>query len=697
MRMPSTLLPGAQHACLPNGKPVVGILLTFAAIAAIPVTGLAQSLPSRPGTPISPIQHVIVVFGENRSFDHVFGTYVPQQGQTVWNLLSQGIVNADGTPGPNYFKAQQNQASDTEVYTINPTIMGLYNPLPDPLAGGDKSCSDTTGEPFCTTPVALSYEPNVDPAFQQYLITGATGLAKKTPDTRITNYSSLLPGPFQLTNGTTLTYDDYAASPVHRFYQMWQQTDCSIPRNNFFGFSLGPRNACASDLFPWVEVTIGAGSNGKTQAPICNPNDITTPCFSLNYLPGATTTGEGSTSMGFYNVSTGDAPYLKSLAEQYTLLDNMHQSVMGGTGANHIALGYGDAMWYNGSLLPTLVPPSITLPPQTILSTTNTPNSNQVEDPNPAPGTNNWYAQDGYSGGSYTECSDPTQPGVATIVNYLQWLHVSPHCDDGHYYLLNNYNPAYNGDGTSAVALSQFTIPPTTQPHIGDVLGKAGLSYYFFGEGWNIYAGILPGTTPDYAGQNPKDAYCNIFNPFQYAQDIMSNPAQIAAHVADMTGPNGFYTQLAGGNLPNVSIIQPSGFVDGHPASSKMDLWEGFVKNIIESVQAVPAVWQSTAIILIFDEGGGYYDSGYIQPLDFFGDGTRMPALIVSPYAQGGNVYHGYSDHVSIDKFIERNWNLPTISERSRDRLPNPFTLPGNPYVPINGPAIDDLFAAFTF
>ena len=669
------LVSSPQRASLPQGKPVLSMLLALAAIAAAPGTARAQNSPKHGPTPITPIQHVIVVFGENRSFDHVFGTYVPKPGQTVWNLLSQGIVKPDGTPGPNFSKAHQNSASDTEVYTINPAIVGLYNPLPDPLAGGNELCGDTKGEPFCTLSIAETYEPNLDPAFNQYLITGATGLPSKTPDTRITNYSMLLPGPFQLTNGTTMTYDDYAASPVHRFYQMWQQTDCTRQQTNFFWFSNGNANTCASDLFPWVEVTIGAGSNGETQA---------------QYTKGAAftnlSTGEGSTSMGFYNVLTGDAPYLKSLADQYTLLDNMHQSIMGGTGANHIALGYADAMWYNGSLIPPAYA-SLYTPP---LPTSTTPATNQIEDPNPAPGTNNWYAQDGYSGGSYTNCADMTQPGVAPIVKYLSSLRISPNCDQGHYYLLNNYNPGYNGDGTSAVQYSQFTIPPTTQPHIGDVLGQAGLSYTFFGEDWNLYV-------TDPTGQNPKNAYCNICNVFQYAQDIMTSPAEIAAHIADMTGPNGFYTQLAAGNLPNVSIIQPGGLTDGHPASSKIDLWEGFVKNIIESVQAVPSVWQSTAIILIFDEGGGYYDSGYIQPVDFFGDGTRMPSLIVSPYTAGGRVYHGYSDHVSIDKFIERNWNLPTISNRSRDRLPNPVVSPFNPWVPLNGPAIDDLFGAFRF
>src|SRR5271170_6764103 len=55
----------------------------------------------------TPIKHVIVIIGENRSFDHVFATYQPKHGESVWNLLSEGIVNADGTPGPNFSQAEQ--------------------------------------------------------------------------------------------------------------------------------------------------------------------------------------------------------------------------------------------------------------------------------------------------------------------------------------------------------------------------------------------------------------------------------------------------------------------------------------------------------------------------------------------------------------------------------------------------------------
>jgi phospholipase C len=97
------------------------------------------------------------------------------------------------------------------------------------------------------------------------------------------------------------------------------------------------------------------------------------------------------------------------------------------------------------------------------------------------------------------------------------------------------------------------------------------------------------------------------------------------------------------------------------------------------------------------DEGGGYYDSGYIQPLDFFGDGTRIPLMVISPYVKPGTINHTYADQASILKFIEWNWNLPPLSPRSRDNLPNPTASPANPYVPANGPAIDDLRCLFDF
>jgi len=76
--------------------------------------------------------------------------------------------------------------------------------------------------------------------------------------------------------------------------------------------------------------------------------------------------------------------------------------------------------------------------------------------------------------------------------------------------------------------------------------------------------------------------------------------------------------------LPAVSYVKPSGWVDGHPNSSKLNLFEGFVKEIVDGVKANPKLWADTPSWYL-RRGGGYWDSGYVQPLDFFGDGTRIP------------------------------------------------------------------------
>jgi phospholipase C len=119
--------------------------------------------------------------------------------------------------------------------------------------------------------------------------------------------------------------------------------------------------------------------------------------------------------------------------------------------------------------------------------------------------------------------------------------------------------------------------------------------------------------------------------------------------------------------------------------------------KIVNAVQANPKLWNSTAIFITVDEGGGYYDSGYIQPLDYFGDGTRIPMVVVSRFTKPGHISHQYNDHVSILKFIEANWGLNPLTDRSRDNLPNPIQNGANKYVPTNSPAIGDLMDLFDF
>jgi phospholipase C len=259
-------------------------------------------------------------------------------------------------------------------------------------------------------------------------------------------------------------------------------------------------------------------------------------------------------------------------------------------------------------------------------------------------------------------------------------------CSPGQYYLVNNYNPGYLGDGTPApLGPDQFTVPPTYQDNIGLLLSRHNVTWAYYGEGWD-------GGKED--GPAGLGLYCNICNPFLYSAQIMTNP-KLRANNQDLSD---LYTAISKTTLPAVSIVKPDGLLDGHPASSKLDLFEAFTKKVIDAVQANPTLAANTAVMITFDEGGGYWDSGYIQPVDFFGDGTRIPLIVVSPYSAGGKVVHTYDDHVSFDKFVEANWFIhEKISFNSRDNLPNPEASASNPYAPTNGPAIGDLMDMFTF
>jgi phospholipase C len=596
-----------------------------------PAAGLATA---------TPIKHVILIIGENRTFDEVFGTYKPRHG-TVWNLRSEGILRADGSPGPNFSRAQQWMATDTSTYSIHPGKTAPYATLDAITTSGTPSSA-----PFTSAAAAAAVEPGLPADYYPHLADGGSGLPSGTKiDPRLP--ADLPNGPFDITH--YLSYDDYSGSPVHRFFQMWQQLDCNVAVASTHNPS-----GCQNDLFTWVEATIGAGSNGNPQ-----PAGYDQPGHH-----------EGPVAMGMYNAAQGDFPYFTRLANEYAVSDNYHQAVMGGTGANHLAIGYGTTIYYADANGKAATPPA-----------------NQIENPEPQSGTNNFYTQDGYGGGSYVECADPSQPGVAAVRDYLSQLPYSVFnggdCAQHAYYIVNNYNPGYLGNGQPApLGPTQFTIPPTRQPNIGLLLSSHGVSWHYYGEGWN-------GGTE--AGED--STYCNICNPFLYSTQIMTN----SALRSNLKGIRDLYGDIRQGTLPAVSIVKPDGFLDGHPASSKGELLEGFARKIVDMVRANPSLWKDTAIMITVDEGGGYYDSGYVQPIDFFGDGTRIPMIVVSRFSRNVGVVHTYGDHVSFDKFVEANWKVGTISSWSRDNLPDPVASRDDPYVPSNSPAIGDLMDMFHF
>jgi len=186
------------------------LLSVFGLAAAVPAADADASVDSiRTATPI---KHVIIIVGENRSFDHLFATYVPKRGEEkVLNLLSERIINADGTPGPKFAKAQQFQITSAPnggkfFGSADLNSKTVYATLPAPDIGGVGAVSPYVG--ILSIPGG---DPGLPPQDQFLFGTGGTGLGLTLgPDTRISNVSNLLPGPFQLTGP-----DD----AVRRFYR----------------------------------------------------------------------------------------------------------------------------------------------------------------------------------------------------------------------------------------------------------------------------------------------------------------------------------------------------------------------------------------------------------------------------------------------------------------------------------------------
>jgi len=603
-----------------NIRKVIHLFSILAVSCALPHFAAAAAAVATAGHPATPVTHLIVIIGENQTFDGLFATYVPAAGSSIRNLLSEGIITADGRAGANFALAAQAPAIPQSRYALSPQRAAPYDKLPPPrLIGVQDTQFRGVGQ-------------GIDPRFPPlpngpFQITHYVAYPKESPQSTL----------------QTATADLSASTgdPVHRFFQMWQQTGGDNSR---------------FDLFTWVAMTVGKG--GDTEG-------IT-----------AADTGQGGELMGFLNMQQGDAGYLRSLADQYALSDNYHQSIMGGTGANFFAIATGD------------------LPVYRIKGRLATPPDNQIENPDPAPDTENFYRRDGYGGGSYVNCADPAQPGVSAILEVLRTQRVASGCQPGAYYLVNNFGAGYDLEGhLQPLGPHNWTYPPQTVPTVGEALSKAQVS-------WKWYTGARDAADVSTEMQTLHLSlmaarslqYNDVGDPLVASTAVMTRP-ELKSRLAGLTT---FAKDVKQGTLPAVSFVVPKNLDSGHPGYSVVASYEDFVHSVITQVQANRELWAHTAILVTTDEGGGHFDSGYIQLLDFFGDGPRIPLLVVSPWARRGYVDHAYSDHASILKFIEHNWGLPTLSSRSRDNLPDPVAGP-DPYKPANGTAIGDLMSMFDF
>src|SRR5689334_17208258 len=233
-------------------RPCASVTLACFALTSILPNAFGEDRDSADRKTATPIKHVIVIIGENRTFDNIFATYVPKHG-TVSNLLSKGIVHADGSPGPHADLATQFQ-----LQTINPVSYFIdtrqlvnsgksaYSPfLPTPEAGGAPPKAVTLSQflkdpadsvaPFDAQSFSQNLLQQISPVLEAedrtLLTTGATGLnncdpdptlppvACPEPDSRIANFNTLPNTVFQIT-GSKVLYDSYTGDMVHRFFHM---------------------------------------------------------------------------------------------------------------------------------------------------------------------------------------------------------------------------------------------------------------------------------------------------------------------------------------------------------------------------------------------------------------------------------------------------------------------------------------------
>jgi phospholipase C len=240
---------------------------------------------------------------------------------------------------------------------------------------------------------------------------------------------------------------------------------------------------------------------------------------------------------------------------------------------------------------------------------------------------------------------------------------------DRHGILVNDM-PPLNGPTEAKYAKLKLAPPPDQQtyPSIGDRLNAAGLSWAWYNENWNrvkpwaLKSAFGPGDGS--AVIDTPDLYVPHHNPFQYYPTWAANVR--GGHMRDAED---FHEDAKGGRLPHVSFVKASGIHDEHPSHSAPAWGEGWVRGLLTSLGNSPA-WSRTAVIVTYDEGGGFWDHVAPPRPDAYGCGTRIPALLISPFARPGYVDHRAADTTSVLALIEARFGLPPLQRRDAGAYP---------------------------
>lgn len=198
-------------------------------------------------------------------------------------------------------------------------------------------------------------------------------------------------------------------------------------------------------------------------------------------------------------------------------------------------------------------------------------------------------------------------------------------------------------------------VPSQTGPTIGDRLSDKGISWAWYSGGWN---GAEAG--------NPPRSFTYHHQPFVYFAKYAEGTEDRKKHLKDETE---FLEAAKNGTLPAVSFVKPIGLENEHPGQSSVKGGESHAVELINAVLNGPNA-KDAVIILTYDENGGFWDHVAPPVIDKWGPGSRIPALIISPFSKKGYVDHTNYETVSILAFIEKRWKLEPLNDRDRKADP---------------------------
>jgi len=192
-------------------------------------------------------------------------------------------------------------------------------------------------------------------------------------------------------------------------------------------------------------------------------------------------------------------------------------------------------------------------------------------------------------------------------------------------------------------------IPNQTLPTIGDRLSERDISWAWYAGGWN-----------DALADRPDPLFQFHHQPFAYFAKYADGTRAKQEHLKD---EDDFWRDLARGQLPAVAFLKPIGQLNEHPGYANLLSGQQHVQRLVDAIMASSA-WPRTAIFVTYDEYGGRWDHVVPPIIDRWGPGTRVPAVLISPYAKRRFVDHTPYDMTSILKFIETRWKLEPLSTR---------------------------------